>query len=367
VVRTGYGINFNTSVYQTIAVQMAQQSPLSKSLSVQNTPENPLTLASGFKTSASITQNTIAIDPRFRIGYAQSWQMQVQRDLPGAMVMTATYLGIKGTRAQQAFLPNTYPAGVNPCPACQAGYVYLTSNGNSTREAGQFQLRRRLHNGFTATTQYTYSKSIDNAALGGRGQSASLIAQNWLNLDAERGLSNFDQRHVLTVQTQYSTGVGLKGGTLMSGWRGTAFKEWTIATQISAGTGTPLTPVYIAAVRGTGVTGSIRPDYTGAPLYSSPPGLFLNPQAYTKPVAGQWGNAGRNSIEGPGQFTLGASLARTFQLRDRMNMDVRIDALNALNKVTFTSWNTTVTSGQFGLPVQANPMRSMQVTMRVRF
>jgi hypothetical protein len=95
--------------------------------------------------------------------------------------------------------------------------------------------------------------------------------------------------------------------------------------------------------------------------------LFLNPQAYTKPVAGQWGNAGRNSIEGPGQFTLGASLARTFQLRDRMNMDVRIDALNALNKVTFTSWNTTVTSGQFGLPVQANPMRSMQVTMRVRF
>jgi hypothetical protein len=368
VVRSGYGVNYNTSVYQSIAVQMAQQSPLSKSLSVQNSPANPLTLASGFNASATTTQNTFAIDPHFRIGYVQTWQLQAQRDLPGAMVLTATYLGIKGTRAQQAFLPNTYPTGgLNPCPACQAGYVYLTSNGNSTREAGQFQLRRRLHNGFTATAQYTFSKAIDDGALGGRGQSGSLIAQNWLNLSGERGLSNFDQRHVVTLQTQYSTGVGLKGGALMSGWRGTAFKDWTIATQINAGSGTPLTPVYLAAVNGTGVTGSIRPDYTGAPLYAPPPGLFLNPGAYTKPAAGQWGNAGRNSIEGPVQFALGASMARTFQLRDRLNMDLRIDAVNALNHVTFTAWNTTVTSTQFGLPVQANPMRSMQITMRVRF
>jgi hypothetical protein len=368
VVRTGYGINYNTSVYQTIAIQLAQQSPLSKSLSVQNSAENPLTLASGFNAAPNITRNTIAIDPRFRIGYAQSWQMQVQRDMPGSMVMTATYLGIKGTRAQQAFLPNTYPAGaINPCPSCDSGYVYLTSNGNSTRHAGQLQLRRRLHNGITATAQYVYSKSIDNAALGGRGQSATLVAQNWLNLSAERGLSNFDQRHLLTLQTQYSTGAGIRGGTLMSGWRGAAFKEWTIATQITAGTGTPLTPIYLAAVNGTGVTGPIRPDYTGAPLYSPPPGLFLNPLAYTKAAASQWGNAGRNSITGPGQFSLGASLARTFQLHDRMNMDLRIDALNALNNVRFPNWNTTVTSKQFGLPSQANPMRSMQITMRVRF
>lgn len=368
VVRSGYGVNYNTSVYQGIAVQMAQQSPLSTSLSVQNSAANPLTLARGFVASATTTPTTFAIDPEFRIGYAQSWQLQVQRDLPASLVMTATYLGIKGTRAQQAFLPNTYPTGaVNPCLTCPSGYTFLSSNGNSTREAGQFQLRRRLHNGFTATTQYTYSKSIDDAALGGRGQSGSLVAQNWLNLSGERGLSNFDQRHVVTLQTQYSTGAGVKGGVLMSGWRGVAFKEWTITSQVNAGTGTPLTPVYPAAVTGTGVTGSIRPDYTGAPLFSPPPGLFLNPASYRKPAAGQWGNAGRNSIEGPGQFTLGASVARSFPLHDRISMDVRIDAMNALNHVTFPNWNTTVTSGQFGLPVQANPMRSVQVTMRVRF
>jgi hypothetical protein len=350
---------------------MAQEAPLSKSLTVANTAANPLTLANGFIASPSITQDSFAIDPNFRVGYVQTWQASVQRDLPAALIVTATYLGIKGTRAPQEFLPNTYPTGaVNPCPSCPSGYIYETSNGNSTREAGQLQLRRRLHNGVTATLQYTYAKAIDDGALGGAGGTSggptAVIAQNWLNLSAERGLSSFDQRHLLTAQLQYSTGVGVGGGTLLSGWRGGLFKEWTLATQITAGTGKPLTPVYFAAVPGTGVTGSYRPDYTGAPLYSAPPGLFLNPAAVSLPAPGQWGDAGRDSITGPNQFSLNASLARTFRLRDRLNMDLRFDSTNALNHVTFPSWNTTI-NAQFGSPTAANAMRNIQVYMRVRF
>ena len=368
VIRAGYGVNYDTSVYQGIAAQMAQQSPLSKSLSVQNSPASPLTLANGFVASTAITPNTFALDPNFRVGYAQTWQASIQRDLPAGLIMMATYLGIKGTRARQEFLPYTFPAGAtSPCPSCPTGYAYLTSNGNSTRESGQFQLRRRLRSGFTATLQYTLSKSIDDAALGGRGQGGSVIAQNWLALDAERGLSSFDQRHLLSLQMQYSTGVGIGGGTLLGGWRGALFKDWTFTTQITAGSGLPLTPVYFAAVRGTGVTGSIRPEYTGAPVYETPAGLFLNPAAYQAPAAGQWGNAGRDSITGPSQFTLDASMGRAFPFRDHGNIDLRFDSTNALNHVTFPSWNTTVTSAQFGLPNPANAMRTVRATLRVRF
>jgi hypothetical protein len=368
VVRAGYGIYYNTSVYQTIASQMMQQSPLSKSLSVQNSAADPLTLANGFNASPSITPNTFAIDPNFRVGYAHNWQASVQSDLPGSLILTVTYLGIKGTRGLEQFLPNTYPAGaLNPCPTCPSGYAYLTSNGNSTRESGEIQLRRRLHNGFTATLQYTFSKSIDDAALGGRAQGTILTAQNWLDLSAERGLSNFDQRHLLSVQAQYTSGMGIGGGTLLNGWRGALLKEWTLLTQITAGSGLPLTPLYPLAVNGTGVTGPLRPEYTGAPLYIAPPGLSLNPEAYTEPVPGEWGSAGRNSIIGPVQFALNASLARTFRWGDRLNADLRVDSTNALNHVTYTSWNTTVGNAQFGLPTSANAMRSMQVTLRVRF
>ena len=397
VVRAGYGIYQNTSVYQTIAEQMAQQSPLSKSLRVENSPANPLTLANGFLAPATAIPNTFAIDPNFRVGYAQNWQLSVQRDLPGSLQMTATYLGIKGTRGVQQFLPNTYPTGaVNPCPACPAGFDYLVSNANSTREAAQLQLRRRLHNGLAATLEYTYSKSIDNAAALGGGSQANLqtdsnggqggavttgpptpstaasaltlvTAQNWLNLSAERGLSSFDQRHLLSLLAQYTTGMGLRGGTLAGGWKGALLKEWTLATQISAGSGLPQTPIYPAAVEGTGVTGSIRPDYTGAPLYSASGGYFLNRLAYVTPTPGQWGNAGRSSITGPAQFTLNISMGRTFRLNDKFNLDLRVDAANALNHVTYTSWNTTVTSAQFGLPAAANAMRTIQTSMRVRF
>ena len=368
VVRAGYGVYYNTSVYFPIASQMAQQSPLSKSLSVQNSAADALTLANGFNASPSITPNTFAVDPNFRPGYSQNWQFSAQRDLPAALVLTVLYLGSKGTHEVQTFLPNTYPEGAaNPCPSCPSGFTYLVSNGNSTSNAGQIQLRRRLQSGFTATLQYTYSKAIDDAALGGRNQGTQVIAQNWLDLSAERGLSPFDQRQQLTAQMQYTTGMGLHGGTLVNGWKGALFKQWTIGDQITAGTGFPLTPIYLAAVSGTGVTGSIRPDYTGAPLYAAPPGLALNPAAYLPPATGQWGNAGRDTITGPSQFGLNAFLGRTFQMSDRLSLDLRLDAANALNHVTYPSWNTTITSAQFGLPTAANAMRSVQTTLRLRF
>ena len=367
VIRGGYGVYYDTSVYQPIATLMAQQAPLSTSLRIQNTAATPLTLARGFPATTATNFPTFGVDPNFRLGYSQNWQFSVQRDLPQGMQMTATYLGIKGTRAQQQFLPNTYPVGaVNPCAVCPSGFTYLASNGNSTREAGMIQLRRRLRSGFTAQLQYTYSKSIDDAALGGRGQGGSVTAQNWLNLSGERGLSNFDQRHLVNFMTQYTTGMGLHGGTLVNGWKGTVLKEWTIGTQINAGTGLPLNPVFPAITNGSGVLG-IRPDYTGAPLYAAPPGFFLNPGAFAAPQPGQWGNAARNSITGPSQFSLNASLGRTFQATDRVSIDARLDATNALNHVVFQSWGTVVGNAQFGLPTAVNNMRTVQLTFRARF
>jgi hypothetical protein len=397
IVRAGYGVYDDTSVYQATAVQMAQQAPLSKSLSVQNSAACPLSLASPFNVCPSTTADLFAADPNFRVGYAQTWQLAVQRDLPASLQMTVTYLGVKGTHGMQEFLPNTYPiGGVDPCPACPLGYAYLTSGGDSSRESGQVQLRRRLHNGLTASLLYTYSKSIDDdAALGGQGPVATgtsssssrglAIAQDWRNLHAERGLSTFDQRHVLNASMQYTTGQGLGGKTLLGGWKGVAYKEWTVLTSITAGTGLPESPIYPFAVPGTGFSGIIRPNVTGAPIQAGASGRFLNPVAYTAPLAGQWGNAARNSITGPNQFTLNASLSRTFRLpapglKDKLNLDIRLDSTNLLNHVTYTSWNTSYactvdTSGtcslpstsQFGLPQGVNGMRTVQLTARLRF
>ncbi|WP_229738965.1 TonB-dependent receptor [Edaphobacter dinghuensis] len=383
VVNAGYGVNYDTSVYQGIAIQMAQQAPLAKSLTVQNSAACPLTLANGFEPCSTTTAQTFGVDPNFRVGYVHTWDLKVQRDLPGSLQMVVTYLGIKGTRGVQEFLPNTNPLGaVNPCPSCPTGFEYMVSNGNSTRESGQIQLRRRLHSGFTASLLYTFSKSIDDdSALGGQGavsdsssssgtetqsQTPATIAQDWRNLSGERGLSNFDQRHLLNVQVQYTTGMGMAGGSLMSGWRGRLYKEWTIQTQIIAGSGLPQTPIDSSVVV-SGYSAFVRPSVTGESLYAAPPGLFLNPGAYKAPPLGQWGNARRNSITGPSQFSLDASMVRTFRLKPKVNLDLQIAATNVLNHVTYSTWQSSITSTQFGLPAAANSMRSLQTSLRLRF
>jgi hypothetical protein len=387
VVRAGYGIYDDSSVYLSAAETMAQQAPLSTSVSVANSSDCPLTIANGFRDCAGTTVDSFALDPKLRVGYAQDWQLSVQSDLPKALVMNVTYLGIKGTRGMQEFLPNTYPIGAtSPCPSCPVGFIYRTSNGNSTREAGQVQIRRRMRSGFTATVNYTYAKAMDDdAQVGAQGHVASgsssgapSIAQDWLDPRGERGLSTFDQRHLVKAQVQYTPGMGMGGGTLLRGWRGRLVKEWTVMTQISAGSGLPETPQFLATVPGTGVSGTIRPSLTGAPIYQSSGSFHLNSAAFAPPAAGQWGTARRDSITGPSQFSLDGSLSRTYRLRPPFNLDVRVDATNLLNHVSYTAWNTTLnwnaaasgtalSSPTFGLPATANSMRSMQVTARLRF
>jgi hypothetical protein len=352
---------------------------------VQNSASCPLTLADAFGACAGISPDNFAIDPDFRVGYAQIWNLAIQHNLPGALQASITYLGVKGTHGVQEFLPNTYPIGAaNPCPSCPSGFAFRTSNGNSTRESAQLQLRRRLRNGFAATALYTWSKSLDDdASLGGHGyvttmeQSQNMfvieppqmtaIAQDWRNPRAERSLSSFDQRHLINLTAQYTSGEGLRGGSLMGGWAGRSLKEWTATMQLTAGSGLPETPVYMAVVPGAGYTGTIRPDRTAAALYSASGKAHLNSAAFTAPAPGQWGTAARDSITGPRQFILNSSLARTFRPRGKLFLDARIDVTNVLNHTAFTNWNATINSAQFGLPLSANAMRSLQTTVRLRF
>ena len=355
VIRAGWGIYRNTAVYQSIALMLAQQPPLSKALSIERTPSQPLTLESGFNAPAKALSNTFAVDPDFRVSYAHNWQVSVQRDLPASLTVIATYLGTKGSHLMQEFVPNTYPIGAaHPCPSCPSGFVYLTSNGSSLKNAAQLQVRRRLRQGLMAVAHYTYAKATDNAAAFTTANlDGGVIAQNWLDLDAEHARSSFDQRHLLTAQVEYAPTAYLR--------------NWVFTSQLTVGSGLPLTPLYLTSLAGTGLTGTLRASYTGAPVDEAPQGYYVNPAAFAAPAVGEWGNAERNSITGPAQFSLNTGITRTFVLSNRWSMDWRIDATNILNRVTYSGVNTIVGSPQFGLPNRANPMRKFLTSLRVRF
>jgi hypothetical protein len=360
VVRGGYGTYYNTSVYNTIASNMAQQPPFAQTLSIASSLANPLTLQNGFIIPSS-TQftNTYAVDPNYRIGYAQIWQISVQQDLGHSLVGTVTYNGTKGTGLDQTIVPNSAPSGgkANGLPS---GYIFEQANGNSIYHSASFQVMRRFRNGVSANANYIFSKAIDNA----------VQAQNYLDTSAERAVSAGNRTHVLNFNWQYSTAVGRGGGTLVNGWKGALFKDWTFTNNMGVSTGAPLTPT-VGGVRstttGTGITGSLRANATGLPVSDAAPGQPFNYLAFAVPAAGQWGNAGRNTITGPMQFNLNASLGRNFRLTERKNIDLRFDATNALNHVTFRSFNTTIGSNNLGLLSNPSNMRSLLATVRFRF
>lgn len=365
-IRGSYGLYRNRATYQPLALLMAQQPPYATALSVESTAANPLTLAHGFVQAAAGAPSTFAVDPDFKVGGAHNWQLLVQRDLPGSLTVIASYLGAAGQHLIQEFLPNTYPPGAgHPCPTCPTGFVYVVSNGSSMRNAAQFELRRRLSGGFSASAQYTVARSTDDAAaFTGAALAGAAIAQDWTNLSAERGPSNFDHRHQLTVEVQYATAFereALTNRTIRA-----LVNDWTVTSQVTSASGLPLTPVFLRSIAGTGVIGSLRAALTDVST-STPDGLYFNPAMYAVPAPGQWGNAGRNSVRGPSHFNMSAEIRRTFRLRNRTSLDWRIIATNVLNRVTYAEVNTTVGSPQFGAPVRANPMRRLQTSLRLAF
>lgn len=368
VVRGGYGMYYNTSVYNVIASNMAQQPPFAQSLSVSSSAANPLNLNTGFLLATNQGgTNTYAIDPNYRIGYAQSWNLSVQHDLPLGMFGTAGYLGTKGTRLDQQFIPNSVAPGAVES-LWPHSFTYQASNGNSIYHAAQFQLNRRFRSGIMANTSYQFSKSIDNAGTGGRGQGNTPVAQNWLDLSAERGLSGFDARHNLSVMFQYSSGMGRSGGTLLNGWKGALLKDWTFSGNISVRSGTPLTATVGGSrsqVGGIAVSNVVRASATGLPV--SVDGMLFNTAAFTQPLSGYWGNAGRNTIPGPVTFSLNGSVGRIFRFGERRSADLQFQAQNLLNHVTITSWGTVLGSSNYGLAAAAAGMRKITANLRFRF
>jgi hypothetical protein len=340
VFRGGYGLYRNLGTYQSLALLLAQQPPFARAFSVQHGADTPLTLANPFPGSLPAATQTVAIDPEYKAGFVHSWQLTVQRELPASLTVSAGYFGDRGTQLMQAFVPEA------------ATYVYIMSGARSDRHAGTFTIRRRLHNGFTAGLEYALSKATDNASTFNNRSitPASLVlAENWRDMAAERGPSSFDQRHRLTAQAQYTTRFGMR-----------------VDTSLTWGSGLPFTPVVFAPVGRTGLVG-VRAALTGVSSSPVVEGTFANEAAYAPPAPGALGDAGRNSIRGPSQFSLDMSASRLFQLPRRLRIEWKIEARNVLNRVTFSSINTTVGSPQFGRPTRANAMRQLVTSIQFGF
>ena len=375
VIRGGYSIFYSPSAYSQLGTYLATQPPYSTSLSLTSA-QAPLTLQNGFPIIPSQSiPNTFAVDPNFKLAYAQTWNFAIQNTLPHGLLLELEYIGTKGTNLPVAEQPNRPLPGTSLLDSQEqlqipyaTSFTYETSQANSTFNAGQVRLTRRFARGLSWVVLYTRSKSIDDASsFSGPG---GTVVQFIDNLNLERGLSSFDQPNNLQTTFLLSSPVGVHGLLRNEGWATKTLAGWTVSGTFTAASGMPLTALVagnLSNTAGLAGSGSTRAEATGLPI-SAAGYPYFNLAAFMPPPPGEFGDAGRDTIPGPFQVSFNTALNRAFRFGDtRRQLQLRLSATNALNHVAITSFGTTVNAATYGLPTAATATRAVQLLMRFSF
>jgi hypothetical protein len=233
---------------------------------------------------------------------------------------------------------------------------------------------------------YTWSKSIDekSSIAGGDTRQEVTTILDATNLSRDRGLSAFDARHNFVFTTTYPFPFRFQQKVV-----GAILGGWTINGIGTFRTGEPFTGRVVSNLSQNGDRWSpdrpnLKPGFSpnptsgvsagcgkiapGTPLGT--PDLWYDPCAFTKPLAGTYGNLGRNTIIGPGLFNVDASLAKTFKPIERIDVQLRAEVFNLLDQAHFYLPANNVTSGSAGIVTKlvATPGgRLMQFALKVVF
>jgi hypothetical protein len=290
-------------------------------------------------------------------------------------------VGTKGTKLELLLAPNQSPPGASVTSGATTAlqntlpFTYATSGADSIYNGLQVGLRRQFHGGFSMSGQYVFSKSIDDAA--SVGGSTNIVAQNYLDLKAERGLSAFDLRNKLLINHIYQFPFGEqrrwlnKGGTLAR-----VLGNWQLSGITTIQSGTPYTAQILGNLSnraGTAAISNLRADATGLPVTlprSQRTALdFFNTAAFSLPAPGEYGDAGRDTIPGPGMVNFNMSLDKlvTFSREHGIRGDFRIASNNIFNSPTFSGLSTVVNGQGFGRVTSVAAMRSVIFSLRLRF
>jgi hypothetical protein len=376
VVRAGYGINFNTTQFSRVATNLSDQPPFA--VTQTNTAYTTagcgqLTLANAFNCSTAATQSNYGINPFYRLGHVQVWNVDIQHTLGQEIVLNLGYTGSKGGDLDTLTAPNRTLTGLLD-PNAQT-YTYENSLSFSRQNNLAVNARQRMHKGVSLQATYIYGHSIDDASsVNGTGNS---IAQNPNNLLAEESNSSFDVRHQLSGNFVYELPFGPNRAFLASGGAWSKVLDgFNVSGTYAIRSGSYFTPQYSSSTCevATGVDSSQRPDRVFTQPIRGPHTVadWFNKNAFAAPLTANgsscgYGTASRYSILGPGSKSLNASLSRTFSFPGDRSMETRVTAANVFNMVEYSGINTTLNSATYGQITGANAMRSLTFLARYRF
>ncbi|MEJ7605882.1 MAG: hypothetical protein WKF37_06365 [Bryobacteraceae bacterium] len=292
--------------------------------------------------------------------------MTYQRELGWGTVWDVGYVGSLGRRIPyqrqlNAALPGAGAAG-RPffVQFGRSANVDLRANGlNNNYNSLQTNATKRFSGGLSFTAAYTYSKT-----LGVGDDQGGFIVQT--DIRRNYGPTGYDRTHMFVSDHIFELPCGR--GNLIAEWsRQLLLGGWQ--TGYSLGKRCSVTPVADATPcncpGNSNFADVVKPvEYLGGTGRGP---LWFDRTAFAAPGANRFGNAGRNSLRGPGFKNYDLSLVRNFALAERARLEFRAETYNLTNTPRWGNPVNNVNNGDFGQILSASGEREVQFALRLTF
>ena len=337
----------------------------------------------------------------FKQGRVQQINLNIERQIPGNIVLTAGYAGSRSSHILVDGLnlnvtsPSACPGGAHATPGYTFGCGYTPTpspfgtiaNQNDDGQAtyNSFQVKaetKSTRHGIYALIGYTYSHTYDSGMADGLGTFPG--ATYWPlpgTHKADWSLSQINLNHQFTASVTYNLPFG-KGKTFGSNWNGAVNAVaggWEVDVIERAISGFPLFVVDSANNSGVNFQWNgnslNRPDMTCSPKSSHPTlSQWFNTSCFKQPALGELGNAPRAPVSGPRFINTDLSFVKHFALPyESMRLDFRAEFFNIFNHPHFYlpgggSGMQDITASNFGqVNATLNDPRFVQLALKIIF
>ena len=381
VLRTGYGVYYDQSALAP-GEGLYFNAPFFDFNLFFSLPGFPVTLDNPFPSlfPFPLPDSALALQRNLRTAYIQQWNFGIQQQIGRNRVVEFAYVGSKGTKlltARDINQPGPSPQPFNPRPMPFFDDInLLESRANSNYNSLQLRLQQRLSSGFSALTSYTWAKSIDTASNFFSSAGDPNFPQDSSRVGAERGRSNFDVRHRLSLNFSYDLPIGREAALWGNrGWLSGFLGGWQTYGIVTLQSGRPFTVALLPEINNSNTGRSIlgfgyndRPDRVRNPKLSpGTPGKWFDTTAFTFPPFGSFGNAGRNILDGPGYQNVNLALLKNVVLKEGWDLQIRAEAFNLLNHTNFDLPDNFMGSPTFGRILSAQSPRRLQFGLKLLF
>jgi hypothetical protein len=359
VVRSAYGIFYDSSI-ANINIFPRINPPF---YDLAYSTQNPQTCPGGLCTVQDIlSQQGLPVQDnmifgKFRDGYMQQWNLDLQYEVLPDWMVDAAYVGSKGTHLSDVLDLNQQDPVTGQFPYPQfASILYVEPNANSNYNSLQLRSEKRTRQGLSLLLSYTYSKSFDDISSVFGGSVGAGLPQNSRDLRADRGPSDFNAVHRFSGSFVYD--LPLDRWAHGKHWSQRLLDSWQAGGIVTAQTGSPFTVVLAGATTSAAAAfgNPARPDLVGNPLQTgavaanpgcvSPsrvrtPQSWFNPCAFVDPQLSPvglplFGSEGRNILTGPGFTNIDLGLSKSMALgAENHRLQLRGDFFNLFNHPNF--------------------------------